>query len=295
MTFDPGADLDTSQVEDARGSGGGFPGGGLAIGGGAGGLLLLILGLVFGVNPTQFGSSGSPAPGDNASIAAGCRSGQDANTRTDCRVVAVVNSVQAFWKDEFARRGGTYQPSKTHLFTASTQTGCGPATSEVGPFYCPSDKRVYLDVGFFDELRSKFGARGGPFAQEYVVAHEYGHHVQDLLGIMGRVGNDRQGPQSASVRLELQADCLAGVWANHAAQTRTSSGRPLLEPLTEGQIAEGLDAAAAVGDDRIQQEFQGKVNPEAWTHGSSAQRQTWFSRGYHGGDLNDCDTFSGSI
>jgi predicted metalloprotease len=297
MSFDEGAGLDTSQVEDARGHGG-IPGGGIAIGGGAG-LLLLIIGLIFGVNPADLGGgsgqSGQSQPGDNTSIAQECRTGADANRREDCQIVGYVNSVQAYWEAEFARRGGQYREAKTRIFTGGVQTGCGPASSAVGPFYCPPDMRVYLDLGFFEELRSRFGASGGPFARAYVVAHEYGHHVQNLLGVMDRVGNDRTGPQSGAVRLELQADCLAGVWANHASQTTDREGKRLLQPLTQEQVADGLDAAAAVGDDRIQQQTQGQVTPETWTHGSSAQRQKWFTTGYTKGDLNACNTFSGSV
>jgi uncharacterized protein len=296
MSFDEGAGLDTSQVEDARGSGG-LPGGGIAIGGGAG-VLLLILGLIFGFNPADLGGGGGGAPsdpGDNTAISEACKTGADANKRQDCRIVGYVNSLQAYWRDEFARRGGQYRQAPTRLFTGGVQTRCGAATSAVGPFYCPADQRVYIDLSFFQELQTRFGAEGGPFAEAYVVAHEYGHHVQNLLDIMDRVGNDRQGPQSGAVRLELQADCLAGVWANHASQTTDRQGRRLIQPLTEEQIATGLDAAAAVGDDRIQSKTQGRVNPESWTHGSAEQRQRWFTTGYERGDMNSCNTFAGDV
>ncbi|HVQ95433.1 MAG TPA: neutral zinc metallopeptidase [Mycobacteriales bacterium] len=295
MTFNDDAGLDTSQVSDQRG-GGGFPGGGLAVGGGGLGIVGLIIYLVINTLGGG-GTGGSTGQGAISSqqLAQECKTGADANAKTECRVVGFVNSVQAYWSAQFRASGKRYTPATTVLFTGSTQTGCGSATSAVGPFYCPGDKHVYLDLGFFDDLKTKLGAQGGPFAQAYVVAHEYGHHVQDLLGTMDKAATGvQEGPEGSSVRLELQADCYAGVWANHAEKTTDSSGRPLLE-ITDQNIADGLDAAASVGDDRIQQESQGRVNPETWTHGSSAERQKWFKTGYGTGNPAACDTFTGPI
>jgi predicted metalloprotease len=299
LTFDPNAKLDPSQVEDIRGSRVGRRG--AAVGGGGLGLLLLLAYVFLGG-----GGNGTPSAGDLSNLlnqvtggsaaetpsstflAANCKSGADANARQDCRILGDVNSVQAFWRDEFARSGETYQLARTVFYSGQTNTGCGPASTEVGPFYCPNDKRVWIDLGFLDELHTRLGATGGPTAQAYVIAHEYGHHVQDLLGVL-QSDTGQQGAQGRSVRTELQADCYAGVWATHAA------GTGFLRPLTQADIADALDAAAAVGDDRIQSEFQGRVNPESWTHGSSAQRSHWFTVGYQSGDTGQCDTFRGAI
>jgi predicted metalloprotease len=287
MRFRPGARLDSGQVQDGRGGGGGR---GLAVGGGATGVIVVIVLALLGVNvpgggggsdPYSLGGGGSGAS-DGTELASTCRTGSDANQREDCRIVGVVNSVQAYWTDHVRN----YQEAPTRFFSGQTSTACGAATSDVGPFYCPGDKTVYIDLSFYDELRTKFGARGGPFAEAYVIAHEYGHHVQDLVGTNDRVGNDRQGEKSGSVRLELQADCYAGVWAAHAVDTG------FIEDLTQADIADGLDAAAAVGDDRIQRKVSGRVDKESWTHGSAAARQQWFQTGYRTGAANRCDTFA---
>jgi hypothetical protein len=289
MSFDPGAQLDPGQISDRRGMGGRT---GLAVGGGGLGLVLLLAYALLGGNPDDLGGllndPGAVTGPESSALAAECKTGEDANQRDDCRILGYVNSVQAYWKDEFAASNQTYVPVKTVLFSGATQSACGTASAATGPFYCPGDKLVYLDLGFFDELRSRFGAQGGSFAQGYVVAHEYGHHVQDLLGILGSRQAQGEGAQGGSVRTELQADCLAGVWANHA-----EAG--ILAPLTPAQIADGLDAAASVGDDRIQEAVSGRVDPEGWTHGSAEQRQHWFSTGYRSGSAGDCDTFGGPL
>lgn len=296
--FRDDAKLDTSQVEDLRGRR--MRGkGGLAVGGGGIGLVvtLLIIFLSGGLPGGDGGlggelgnlagqSAGTPAA-NNSDLAQDCRTGADADEREDCRIVGYVNSIQSYWTDAFSGRGREYVPARTRFFTESVQSGCGLASSAMGPFYCPADQYVYIDLGFFDELRSRFGAQGGPFAQAYVIAHEYGHHVQNLLGALD--GPQDQGAESRAVRVELQADCFAGVWAANAVETG------FITSLSQADIADALDAAAAVGDDRIQEAVQGRVTPESWTHGSSEQRQEWFTRGYESGNPDVCDTFSGDI
>jgi uncharacterized protein len=300
MRFRPGARLDTGQVTDRRSMGGA---GGVALGGGGLGLVGLVvwllislltgggngLGQLAPLNQETVGQGGQPSQITTPSDLSTCQTGQDANTRDDCRIVGVVNSVQKYWDGVFQKNNKRYTYVDTVLFTDQQQTGCGFATSEVGPFYCPVDKLVYIDLGFFDELKSRFGVNVTPFVEAYVLAHEYGHHVQDLDGTLDKAKGSQQGPQSGSVRTELQADCYAGVWAAHAVDTG------LIEQLTQADINSGLAAAAAIGDDRIQQETQGQVNPETWTHGSSAERRHWFSTGYQQGKPAACDTFSGSL
>jgi uncharacterized protein len=291
MRFRKDATLDPSQVEDRRGRGGvSLPGGGIAVGGGGLGLLGLAIYLAIallsssgGLGPLQNLDDQSIGAQPPSAIRAECRSGEAANTRADCRIVGDVNSIQAYWADQFQRTGRRYAGATTVFFTGSTDTGCGVATSDVGPFYCPIDKHVYIDLGFFDDLRDQFGATGGPFAEAYVLAHEYGHHVQDLLGRL-QGGSGEAGAQGRWVGGGGGAGRFAGVWANHAAQTG------FLTEVTEGDIADGLDAAAAVGDDRIQARTQGQVNPETWTHGAASQRQHWFTVGYQSGKPAACDT-----
>ena len=302
MRFRPNARLDTGQVTDRRGRTMGGPGG-IAVGGGGLGLVGLVIWLLISLLSGEGNGLGQLAPLDQQTVGQGgqpsqvgapsdlssCQTGADANTRDDCRVVGVVNSVQKFWDGVFQRSNKNYTYVDTVFFTDQTDTGCGVATSQVGPFYCPVDKLVYIDLGFFDDLKSRFGVTVTPFVEAYVIAHEYGHHVQDQLGVLDQIRGDTQGPESKSVRAELQADCYAGVWAAHAVDTG------LVEQLTQADINSGLDAAAAIGDDRIQEETQGQVNPETWTHGSSEQRRRWFSRGYETGKPTECNTFAGSI
>jgi predicted metalloprotease len=284
MTFNEGMQIDTSTTSTSGGGGGGR---GIAIGGGLGGLLIVVVALFLGVDPGtvlpqqgQIGSAeGVESPGFDLSQ---CKTGADANNIDQCNVVATGNSVDGVW--EQLLRG--YTRPHVRLFSGSVDTGCGPATNDVGPFYCPVDQTAYFDTDFFQVLVDQFGSSGGPLAREYVVAHEFGHHVQNLKGVLGRAQQDPEGATGGGVRTELQADCYAGVWAHGAVQTG------YITQLTDTDIADGLDAAAAVGDDRIQSEFQGHVNQESWTHGSSAQRQRWFSNGYKAGDPGACDTFS---
>ena len=296
MKFNPDADLDTSGVEDTRGSGGGgglIPGGmGIPVGGGIGGIILLVIVLLLnggvpGLSGAEEPTTQNTAPGNLAS----CKKGTDLANNQDCRFVFYQNSIEGFWAAELPRRGKKYTRAPMRVFDGSVNTGCGAASSAVGPFYCPPDKRVYLDLGFFETLQTQLGARGGNFAEAYVVAHEYGHHIQNLYGYLARI-KTRQGPTSDAVRSELQADCLAGIWTNHATTVPDRDGDTFIEGLTEDDSARGLDAAAAVGDDRIQQQTQGRVTPENFSHGTAEQRMKWFKTGMDSGDLTACDTWS---
>lgn len=272
------------------GGGSGFPiGGGMGIGG-----IIIVLLLIF-IVPKLLGSGGGSLPGDatapfsQAGTVPAGGSSVDPTDPTGQFVDAVTDDVQTTWDDIFQRTGKTYEDTSVVLFTGATSTGCGQATSDVGPFYCPADRMVYLDTGFFKELETRFGAPGD-FAEAYVIAHEIGHHVQTLLGIDDQVQqmvrDDPSRRNDLSIRQELQADCFAGVWG------RAAQGAGVLEA---GDLEEGLKAAAAVGDDRIQKAATGRINAETWTHGSSEQRVQWFRNGFNAGNPDACDTFSGTV
>ncbi len=269
---------------------------GVKVGGGIGGGLVLLVALLLGIDPNLLGGltgGGSGEQPQTQGSAPACSTGADADARLDCRITGTVNSLNAFWPGYLQQYNVQYPRPEAVIFTGGTNTGCGAATSEVGPFYCPTDTTAYFDPGFFQELVDRFGSSGGPLAQEYVVAHEFGHHIQNVLGDLGRAQQDPQGPESGSVRTELQADCYAGLWAKYASTTpNPDTGQPYLEPLKQQDVNDALSAAASVGDDRIQKAATGRVSPEGWTHGSSEERQRWFARGYESGDIKQCDTFS---
>ncbi|MBC3194351.1 neutral zinc metallopeptidase [Pseudonocardia sp. C8] len=305
MRFDENAQLDTSGVDDLRGSGGGGGGIGGRVAGAGGGLgvvgviIYLLLsnfagvdlgGMTAGGGYPSLDQVGAGQTADSSSLAQNCATGASANNSTDCRMVAVVNSLDDFWAGQFS--SGFVRP-RTNFFSGGVSTdGCGSATSDTGPFYCPADSEIYIDLTFFEELQTRFGAQGGPFSQAYVMAHEYGHHIQNLLGTNRRVGNDT-GPTSGSVRLELQADCYAGVWAHHATTVPGDSGRPLITELTRADIDAALDTAEKIGDDHIQTQLGGgQVDESQFSHGSSAQRERWFTTGLDTGDPQACDTFA---
>ncbi|MCA9518885.1 MAG: neutral zinc metallopeptidase [Myxococcales bacterium] len=278
----------SENVEDRRGGGGGgvLGGGrrGVAVAGG-GGIVALVLALLFGTDVFS-GGGGASLGGGGAPVAPA--GGAPADDDAKAFVSFVLDDVQGEWDKQFRAMGRRYEPAKLVLFTGEVASACGGATAAVGPFYCPGDNKAYIDLSFYDDLRSRFGAPGD-FAQAYVLAHEIGHHVQTLLGVSAMVDQlNRKDPRQMnrnSVKQELQADCLAGIWAHGTSQ------RKLLEA---GDIEEGLNAAAAIGDDTLQKRATGKVMPERFTHGTSAQRVRWFKRGYESGKVEDCDTFAAS-
>ena len=291
------------RIEDRRGQGGGGGfgsvlsggGGGLPIpipggkaGGGIGGLLIFVV-IAFLLFSGVLGGGSGGLGGLSGLQPGAAEPGGTLNPQndTDQFLAWATQDIQVFWEKTFEANGQQVPMQDLVLFEGSTSSGCGPASSATGPFYCPADQKVYLDLGFFDELQSRFGAQGGDTAIAYVVAHEYGHHIQTVIGISDEVQRLAQSDpgrrNDLSVRQELQADCLAGIWAHSSAAN-----------MEAGDIAEAIDAAAAVGDDRIQEKTTGRIDREGWTHGSSEQRVAWFSKGYQTGVINDCDTFGAS-
>lgn len=270
----------SSNVEDRRGMGG------MAVGGGIGAVVLALVAMLLGVDPGAIGGGGGAAP-DQSAPNGQAPPADDAAADT---ISQVLRSTEVTWERNFQQLGRQYEEPRLVLFSGAAQSACGFAQSAMGPFYCPPDQRVYIDLTFFRELHERFGAPG-QFAEAYVVAHEVGHHVQHLLGIAQQVDEAQRGAGSRaeanqySVRLELQADCFAGVWAANARQ------RGELE-ISESEVEGAIAAASAIGDDRLQQESQGHVVPDSFTHGSSAQRVRWFTRGLQTGDMQQCDTFA---
>ena len=290
MTFQEGGNFDGGRVRTRK------PGKGVAVGGGVGGIAVVALVLILQatghsdianvVNQVAGGSGGAQ---QQEGTLGDCTAAQ-ANAERECRLSGTIYSLDTYWAatvpDAFSEPGVV-------SFEQATSTGCGNATAASGPFYCPPDKTIFIDVSFYDDLESQLGAQDGPLAEEYVTAHEYGHHIQQITGVMDSANRQGTGADSDSVRTELQADCYAGMWVGDATQTiDPETGKSYLEPITQEQLKNALGAAAAVGDDHIQQQSGGGVNPDAFTHGTSEQRERWFTTGYEQGTLAACDTFS---
>lgn len=284
MTFNRNADVSGNRAT-RRGRNAAIAGGGVA---GVGGLIVLLLALFTGGDFSSLlggGTGGQPAPGQDTEIGQ-CETGADANENDDCRLAAASLAIDQYWEQTLEG----YRAPQLVIVDGSTPTACGTASNATGPFYCPPEETVYIDPTFFDVLEQQFGDEAGPLAQLYVLAHEYGHHIQQITGIFDRYPSNGTGPYSNGVRSELQADCFAGAWVKGAGEQKDEHGVAYLQRPTDEQIRDALDAAAAVGDDHIQAQ-SGQVNPESWTHGSSEQRQRWFTTGLNG-SWQACDTFS---
>lgn len=280
MDFKSDAQIDAGSVS----SGGGGRGGGLAVGG-IGGVIVLILSLLLGFNPGDLlGGGGNGEPQSQGSVNANCKTGADVERDPDCRWPAYMTSLRQYW--EQAYKG--YKPTSMTTFSGGVQTACGTANSQVGPFYCPGDSKIYIDKEFVGKLLEQLGTQSSYPAEAYIVAHEYGHHIQNLTGVLSRSRDGQTGPTSGATRVELQADCYAGVWLKWAAKNPDD----VIDNITEDDLNKIVDAARVVGDDHIQKRSGGGVQPDAWTHGSSKMRKYWTAKGFNSGDPNQCDTFN---
>lgn len=299
MAFKENSQLNTARVR--RSGGGGRGGTGMKVGGGLGGILLVLaVGMFFGpegVNVLNQVTGGSSYDYSNVDTSAEdrlkeeCQTGEDANTNTECNMVGTANSLDYFWQDALPTATGVaYQPPSLDLFIDNNvSTGCGSASRAVGPFYCPADQTAYVHTSFFDTMKTQLGATGGQAAEQYVLAHEFGHHIQNQLGDLKYSQYDPKGADSGAVRVELQADCYAGLWAREAQNDTESPVQ--LKPISESELATIINATKVIGDDHIQMTSQGHTDSSTYTHGTSAQRSTWYMAGYNSGDFNQCNTF----
>ncbi|WP_068168460.1 neutral zinc metallopeptidase [Rothia sp. ND6WE1A] len=295
MAFKENSRLDTSQVRRSSG------GKGIAVGGGIGGaVLMLIVGVFFGqdgidtlnqvTGGTGYSYDNVQSEDGNKQLEQDCQDGADANSNATCNMVGTANSLNAFWADYLPQATGVeYEMPMLDLFSGQTSTGCGHATSAVGPFYCPADQVAYVDTTFFNDMKTQLGAEGGQSAEQYVLAHEFGHHIQNQLGDLEYSQRDPQGKNSGAVRVELQADCYAGLWARHASDDTTSDVQ--VKPFTQDEVDRIVNATEVIGDDHIQMTSRGTTDSSTYTHGTSAQRTAWFMSGYNSGDINKCNTF----
>lgn len=302
MTFNENASLDTSRV--GSGGGGGRGRGPVVAGGGIVGLIAVLIFLFTGNDITGGELSGGAQPQETQVSASGggltaqCKTGADANEDRDCRMVGGENSLYDYWSsqpdlaEDLGKANQQFRPAKLNLYSGQTQSGCGTASNQVGPFYCPLDEGIYIDTDFYDILTEQLGASGGSLAELYVLAHEYGHHIENLYGILDEAQKDPQGADSGAVRVELMADCMAGMWVKHASTTEDANGVTLLKEPTEAEINDAMSAAKAVGDDTIQERSGAGVNPDGWTHGSAKARQGWFQTGMNAQSIQECDTFA---
>lgn len=281
MDFKSDASIESGSVVSG---GGGGRGGGLAIGG-IGGVIIAIIAALLGLNPGDVMGGGSGSPADQPTQAATeCRTGADVQRNPDCRWRAYMSSLTDYWGQTL----NGFEPTTMQTFSGQVRTACGTASSQVGPFYCPGDQRIFVDTNFTKQLLEQLGTQSSPTAEAYIVGHEYGHHIQNLTGVLQKSQDGQTGPTSNGVRVELQADCYAGAWFKWAAQNPND----VIENVTAEDLQKIIKAAQAVGDDHIQEQSQGRVSPDGWTHGSSKMRNYWVARGFNTGDPRQCDTFS---